>query len=607
LNEHTSETSRQRTKHSLRLDRALRFVWQAGPGWAISSLALVFIQGLLPLLALYLMKLIVDGVIFGLGAADKTAAFGEVMILILLAGGVALLNAILRLLGSYVREAQSLKVTDYMYGILHAKSAAVDLAYYENPHYLDTLHRAQQEGPYRPTRIVDGLIQFARSGISLLAMAGLLFSFHWLLTLLLFAAAIPGVLVRLKFSKKLYSWQRERTSAERQADYFNWLLTGYGHAKEIRLFDLGGLITNWFDKLHAQLRREKLKIVKKRSAGELAAEFCGLLAVFGSLSLIAYRTVNGVITLGDMVMYFQAFQRGSSFLREMLSAMAGLYEDNLFLVNLYEFLDLKPEVKEPVNPMPVPRPLQRGVVFNRVNFHYPTGQKWVLKNISLALNPGEVVALVGENGSGKTTRIKLLCRLYDPVQGVITLDGIDLRRIQTSALRREISVIFQDYAQYHLTARENIWFGNTAAAAGHERMTAVARQAGAHEIIRSLPQGYDTVLGNSFEGGEELSIGEWQKIALARAFWRESQIIILDEPTSAMDAKGETEVFKGMRRLLKNRTAILISHRFSTVRMADRIFVFEKGSIIERGTHEDLMKTGRKYANMFEKQARHYR
>lgn len=607
MNEHTSEISWQHIKHSLRLDRALRFVWQAGPGWAISSLALVFIQGLLPLLALYLMKLIVDGVIFALGAADKTAAFDEVMILILLAGGVALLNAILRLLGNYVREAQSLKVTEYMYGILHAKSTAVDLAYYENPHYLDTLHRAQQEGPYRPTRILDGLIQFARSGISLLAMAGLLFSFHWLLTMLLFAAAIPGVLVRLKFSKKLYSWQRERTSAERKADYFSWLLTGYGHAKEIRLFDLGGLITNWFDKLHAQLRREKLEIVKKRSAGELAAEFCGLLAVFGSLSLIAYRTVNGVITLGDMVMYFQAFQRGFSFLREMLAGMAGLYEDNLFLVNLYEFLDLKPEVKEPLNPLPVPKPLQRGVVFNRVNFHYPTGQKRVLKNISLALNPGEVVALVGENGSGKTTLIKLLCRLYDPVQGVITLDGIDLRRMQTSALRREISVIFQDYAQYHLTARENIWFGNTAAAAGHERMTAVARQAGAHEIIRSLPQGYNTVLGNSFEGGEELSIGEWQKIALARAFWRESQIIILDEPTSAMDAKGEYEVFKGIRRLLKNRTAILISHRFSTVRMADRIFVFEKGSIIERGTHEDLMKTGRKYANMFEKQARHYR
>jgi ATP-binding cassette subfamily B protein len=604
---HTNETSWQHIKRLLRLDRALHFVWQAGPGWAISSLALIVFEGLLPLLALYLMKLIVDGVVFALDSADKAAALREVLILILLAGGIALLNTLLRLVGSYVREAQSLKIADHMYGVLHAKSVAVDLAYYENPDYLNTLHRAQQEGPHRPTRILDGLVQFVRSGISLVAMAGLLFSFHWLLAILLFATAIPGVLVRLKFSKRLYHWQRERTATERKANYFNWLLTGYSHAKEIRLFDLGDLISGWFDKLHAQLRREKLKIVKARSAAELAAEFCGLLAVFGSLSLIAYRTVNGVITLGDMVMYFQAFQRGFGFLREMLAGMAGLYEDNLFLANLYEFIDLKPGVKEPVNPLPAPKPLQRGVVFDRVSFHYPIGQKMVLKNISLTVNPGQVVALVGENGSGKTTLIKLLCRLYDPVDGQITLDGIDLRQMKTGDLRREISVIFQDYAQYHLTAAKNIWLGNCAAAPDHERLMAVARHAGAHESIRNLPQGYETVLGNSFEGGEELSIGEWQKVALARAFWRESQIIILDEPTSAMDAQGEYEVFKGIRRLLKNRTAILISHRFSTVRMADRIFVFDKGTILEDGTHDQLIKIGGRYAKMFEKQARHYR
>lgn len=584
----------------------MRFVWQAGPGWTISSLAIVFLQGLLPLLTLYLMKLIVDGVIFAIGAADKVAAFRDVVLLIILAGVVALVNALLQLIGAYVKEAQSLTVTDHMYDILHAKSIEVDLEYYENPHYLDTLHRAQQEGPFRPTHILDGLMQVGQNGLSLLAMAGLLISFHWAVAVVLFAAAIPGVLVRLKYSKRLFRWQRKRTPAERRAGYYDWLLTGYNHAKEMRLFDLGGLFMGRFRDLRQQLRHERLELVKRRSAADFVAQASAALAVFGSFGFIAYRTVGGVITLGDMVMYFQAFQRGLGFLRQVLGGMAGLYEDNLFLANLYEFLDLKPKVKEPDHPRPVPRPLQKGIGFEHVSFHYPNGKRDVLKDISFLVEPGEVIALVGANGSGKTTLIKLLCRLYDPVDGAITLDGIDMRRFETGALRREISVIFQDYAQYYLTARENIWFGNCDLAPQHEDIMGAARHAGSHDLISSLPKGYETILGKWFEEGEELSIGEWQKVALARAFLRESQIIVLDEPTSAMDAKSEYEVFRRIRQLLEGRTAILISHRFSTVRMADRIFAFEKGSISETGTHEQLVKSGGKYANLFEKQAQHY-
>ena len=264
------------------------------------------------------------------------------------------------------------------------------------------------------------------------------------------------------------------------------------------------------------------------------------------------------------------------------------------------------KVKEPDHPRPVPRPLQKGIGFGYVSFHYPSGQRDVLKDISFWVEPGEVIALVGANGSGKTTLIKLLCRLYDPVDGAITLDGIDMRRFETGALRREISVIFQDYAEYYLTARENIWFGNIDLHPEHEDIMGAARHAGSHDLITSLPKGYETILGKWFEAGEELSIGEWQKVALARAFLRESQIIVLDEPTSAMDAKSEYEVFRRLRQLLEGRTAILISHRFSTVRMADRIFAFEKGSILESGTHEQLIKSGGKYANLFEKQAQHY-
>lgn len=597
----------QKVKHAFRLDRAVRFVWQAAPGWTVASMALVFIQGALPLLTLYLMKLIVDAVTFALGAPDKIAAFRHVALLIGFAAGVAILNSLFQQIAGLIKESQTLKVTDHMYDILHSKSMEVDLEYYENPQYLDTLHRAQQEGPYRPTHIVDGLVRLGQSGISLLAMVGLLFSFHWVMAVVLFAAAIPGVLVRLKYSGKLYHWQRGRTQAERKASYFNWMLTGDSHAKEIRLFNLGDLFKHRFGNLRKQLRRERLDISRKRSVAELGAQISATLAVFGSFGFIAFRTIQGIITLGDMIMYFQAFQRGLGYLRGMLGGVADLYEDSLFLSNLYEFLDLEPKVKEPLHPVSVPQPMQKGILFENVSFKYPASNGKVLEDISLYIEQGEVVALVGENGSGKTTFVKLLCRLYDPNQGTITLDGIDLRHFETVALRHQISVIFQDYVKYHLTARENIWFGNIILPSEHKSIETAAHYAGADELITGLPKGYETILGKWFEDGEELSIGEWQKIALARAFLRKAQIIVLDEPTSSLDAKTEYEVFKNFRQLLDGRSAILISHRFSTVRMADRIFVFDKGKIKEKGTHEQLMQLGGKYAYYFEKQAQYYK
>ncbi len=594
-------------RHALRLDRAVRFVWEAGPGWTIASLALVVIQGVLPLLTLYLMKLIVDAVTFALTAPDRAAAFNHVALLIAAAAGAALLNALVGSISGLVRQAQSLTVTDHMYDILHAKSVAVDLEYYENPKYFDTLHRAQQEGPHRPTQIVNGLMELGRSSISLLAMVGLLLHFHWAVAVILFAAAVPGVLVRLRYSRIMYRWQRERTPRNRKASYFNWILTGDAHAKEIRLFDLGNLFKDRFRDLRKELRGESLHISRKRSVADLLAQTGAMIPVFGSFGFIAYRTVQGSITLGDMVMYFQAVQRGLGFLRGVLGGLAGLYEQNLFLSNLFEFLDLKPKVREPTHPLPVPHPMREGVVFDHVIFNYPTGKRKVLKDISITIEPGEVVALVGENGSGKTTLIKLLCRLYDPLEGRITYDGVGLNRFETTALRKEISVIFQDYARYHLTARENIWLGNIGLRTGDKKITAAAQQAGVDELIAGLPDGYESILGRWFEEGEELSIGEWQKVALARAFLRDAQIIVLDEPTSSMDAKSEYEVFKGFRRLLEGRAAILISHRFSTVRMADRIFVFEDGRITESGTHKELIQLNGKYAHLFEKQAQYYR
>ena len=591
----------------LRLGRALRFVWDCAPGWTVGSVALLIVQSVLPLASLYLIKRLIDAATMGLADAAQAFSFAPLARIVALMGGVALLGDVLGRLSKLVNEAQSLAVTDHMYGILHDKSVEVDLAYYESAQYYDTLHRAQREAPFRPTRIVNGLAQLGQNGLSLLAVAGLLLSFNWGVAIVLFVAALPDVLVRLRYSTRLFNWQQARTSTERQAFYLHWLLTGSAHAKEVRLFGLGQLLMRRFRQLRARLYRERLKIITGRSAAEAVARAAATAAVYGAYAFVVYQSLRGEITLGDLVMYLQAFQRGEGFLRALLGSLAGLYEDNLFLSNLYEFLELKSNLAEPDRPQPVPQPMQQGITFERVTFGYPAGARKVLQDVSLTIRPGEVVALVGENGSGKTTLIKLLCRLYDPTAGKIKIDDLDLRQLSTSALRREISVIFQDYAQYYLTAGENIWFGNVDLPFDRERIDAAAHQSGADEVIARLPQGYDTILGKWFADGSELSVGEWQKVALARAFLRDAQIIVLDEPTSAMDAQAEYAVFERFRQLIRGRTAIIISHRFSTVRMADRIFVLAGGRIVERGTHAELIALDGMYAHLFQAQAQAYR
>lgn len=603
----SEQRTRPNRQQALRLLRAVRLVWESGPGWTAATVVLTFIQGILPLISLYLIKLVVDTVAAGLSDANRTDVLGRALLYILLEGVVTLVGAIARSLAGMVSEGQSMLVTDRVQQTIHAKSVEADLEYYENAQYYDTLHRAQQEAGFRPTRIFNGMVQAAQNAISLAALAGLLFSLHWLIPLVLLATAAPGVLARMRYSSSLYQWQRGQTGRERLAWYLSWMLTRDSHAKEVRLFDLGGLFSRRYLDLRRLLRSERLALARRRTLIETGAQLAATLGVFGALAFIAYRALHGVGTIGDLVMYYQAFQRGQAFLRDMLGSVASLYEDSLFLSNLYEFLDLKKTVVEPARALPVPRPMRSGVAFEHVTFCYPQSTRKVLDDINLTVRPGEVVALVGENGSGKTTLCKLLCRLYDPVAGSITLDGADLRSFNTAELRREISVIFQDYARYNMSARENIWLGNVALAADDARIQAAARESGADDVISRLPRGYDTTLGKWFEEGEELSIGEWQKVALARAFVRDAQIVVLDEPTSAMDARTEFEVFSHFRRLVAGRAAILISHRFSTVRMADTIYVLDGGRIIERGSHDELMRLGGAYARLFEIQAQNYR
>jgi ATP-binding cassette subfamily B protein len=595
------------TRHALQLLRAARFVWQGAKGWTIAGLVLVVLEGVLPLAPLLLMKGIVDAATAGLAAPDKAAAFGTLLPLVLLMGAAALTAAILRAIAGVVGEAQAMAVTDHMSDVIHAKSVEIDLAHYESPEFHDTLHRTQREAPHRPTRLVNGLAQAARNGISLLAVAGLLCRFHWAVAAILFAAVLPGIAVRMGYAGTLHRRQVERTSTERHAAYLDRLLTGVAHAREIRLLGLGPLLSARFRVLRRKLRDDRLGIAARRSIADAAAQAGAVAAVYGSLAFIAWRTVRGTTTLGELVMYFQAFQRGQVYLQGMLGGLAGIFEDHLFLSGMHEFLDLERKVGEPAQPVPVPRPMLAGVALDRVSFRYPEGARNVLEDVSLSIRPGEIVALVGENGSGKTTLVKLLCRLYDPTGGTITLDGTDLRRFGITPLRRGISVLFQDCAQYHLSARENIRFGNVALAPDDARIPEAARASGADAVIRSLSRGYDTVLGRQFDDGEELSLGEWQKVALARAFLGDAQVVVLDEPTSAQDAAAEEAFFGNFRRQASGRAALLISHRFSTVRMADRICVLQGGRIVEEGTHDALVRSGGTYARLFDLQARPYR
>jgi ATP-binding cassette subfamily B protein len=385
------------------------------------------------------------------------------------------------------------------------------------------------------------------------------------------------------------------------------MLTKDGYAKEIRLFGLGSLFTDRFRRLQSQLRNEKVGIATKKTFAELLTISTAICVSFGLLGYLALRTVQGLMSLGDLVMFYAAVQRGQALIRQVFNSIADLYEDDLFLGNLYKFLELKPKLQEPPQPKSLNRPLKSGIVFDHVSFQYPGDEHRVLEDIALTIRPGEHVALVGENGAGKTTMAKLLCRLYDPTSGAITLDGVDLREYATKDLRRSVSVVFQDYSRYQLTARENIWLGNVNVPPESLYVDRAARKAGIHPVISQLANGYDTVLGKSFDGGQELSTGEWQKIAIARAFLHDGEIIVLDEPSSSLDTQAEYEIFERFHHLMKGKTAILISHRLSTVKMVDRIYVLKHGRIAESGTHQELMKESRIYAGMFETQAQRYR
>ncbi|MGI8855724.1 MAG: ABC transporter ATP-binding protein [Thermomicrobiales bacterium] len=487
------------------------------------------------------------------------------------------------------------------------KANTLDLSYFENAQFYDKLENARREAGYRPSQMVNQMFGLLRSTVTFICVIGVLASLSWWLMLLIIAVSVPSFMYQAKYSRQFFALLNGRAPEQRKLYYLAYLLTTDSPVKELRIFGLHGTLLERYRRIFAKFFRENRDLTVRRTASQFALGALATVVSGATYIYVVLQVLAGRLTVGGLTLYYQAFQQSQQTISGILFGLSTLYEHSLFLSNLFAFLAYAPELPVRADPLPVPQPIREGIVLDHVSFRYPGTEKWVLEDISFAIRPGETVALVGANGAGKTTLVKLLTRLYDPTEGSITIDGIDLKDFDPAALRSRVGVIFQDYVKYQLTAGENIGFGRIEAIEDSGRIERAAVEAGADAVIAALPQGYETPLGRWFQDGQELSIGQWQKVALARAFMRDADLLILDEPTSSLDVHSEYEVFRAFDELTEDKMAVLISHRFSTVRMAGRIIVIEDGVVIEDGSHDELILKGGRYTELFNMQAAAYR
>jgi len=588
--------------------RALGLVWTTSRRLTLILAVVTVLAGALPAAIAYVGALIIDAVVAAarIYQDSGTAQYREVMTFVLLEGGlVAALAGAQRAL-SACQSLLRAQLGQRVNAMILEKALQLELAQFEDSEFYDKLTRARREASSRPLSLVMRTFGLAQNAVSLVSYGVLLAQFSGWAVLVLVLAGLPAFLAEAKFSGDAFRLFRWRSPETRMQLYLETVLAREDHAKEVQLFGLGPRLLERYRAIFQKLYREDRNLTLRRDGWGFVLGLVGTLTLYGAYAWVAVTTILGQITLGQMTMYMMLFRQGQSAVSASLSAIGGMYEDNLYLSTLYEFLETPVAVRQGLSARG-PDPAD-GIRFEGVSFTYPGADAPALSGIDLHIRPGESLALVGENGSGKTTLIKLLARLYSPTTGRILLDGLDLQSWDETALRQRIGVIFQDFARYQLKVGENIGAGDVRHFEDEARWLEAAKLGMALPFIESMPEGFNAQLGKWFKQGRELSGGQWQKVALARAFMRSgADILVLDEPTAAMDAAAEATIFEHFRGLTRNRIAILISHRFSTVRMADQIVVIDGGRIIERGSHEALMALDGLYARLFSLQARGYR
>ncbi|ADV27219.1 ABC transporter related protein [Pseudoxanthomonas suwonensis 11-1] len=610
-----SPSLRERFDALRNLPPFLRQIWATSPGLTLASLGLRLVRSLMPVLMLYIGKLIIDEVIrlAGLGVgfdrlgdAMRSGLLSPLLWLLALELAVAVGSDLTGRLVSYADSLLSELFTNASSVRLMEHAATLDLEDFEDPDLQDKLDRARRQTMSR-MNLMSQLFGQVQDAITVVSFAvGLLVYAPWLI-LLLAVALVPAFVGEAHFNALGYSLNFQWTPERRQLEYLRQTGASVETAKEVKIFNLHRFLVDRYKVLAEKFYLANRALARRRALWGTVLAALGTLGYYVAYAYIAWRTVRGDFSIGDLTFLAGSFMRLRQLLEGLLVGFSQVAGQALYLDDLFSFFEIEPEIASRPDAVPVPRPIQRGFVFEDVGFRYPGNEHWALRGLSFELRAGEVLALVGENGAGKTTLVKLLARLYDPDEGRILLDGRDLRDYDLDDLRSNTGVIFQDFVRYHLTAGENIGVGRIEALEDMERIRDAARRGMADEVIEGLPLGYDQLIGRRFKTGVDLSGGQWQKLAIARAYMRDAQVMILDEPTAALDARSEFEVFQRFKELSRGRTAVLISHRFSSVRMADRILVLSGGKVEASGTHAELMAQGGRYAELFELQAAGYR
>ena len=595
---------RQRALALRNVPPALRIVWQSGRLVVVLGLTTRVAAAFLPIALLWVTKLIVDSISHP--SAPQHGLSKRLWELIALEFAIAVAISVLSRVIDFLDSLLAEKYMRYVSLLVMKHAATLDLQAYEDPVFYDRLERARVQATDR-LGMIQAIGRLVQQTITAILMSVSIAAFSPWFLLLLCAGVLPAFLGESHFAFLGYAKNFRQTPIRRQLDYLRQLAGSKEAAKELKLFGLNGFLEDRFANLSQEIYDEDVALSRRRFALGSWLSIVGSLGYYSAYVVVIWKTVQGVITIGSLIFLAGAIQQASLNIQQVFSTLSGIADQALFLTDLLAFFEMRPTIRSKPAALPVPRPIRQGIEFRGVSFRYPGTERLVLRKLDLTLDVGERLALIGENGQGKTTVVKLITRLYDPTEGEILLDGIDLRDYSLEDLYHQIGVVFQDFMRYELTARENLAVGSITELQNTDLLMDAAHKSQADQVIARLPLGYEQMLGRRFEGGVDLSGGEWQRLALARAYLRDAQLLILDEPTAALDARSEFEVFRRFAELTTGKTALFISHRFSTVRMADRIVVLEDGAIAEEGSHQELVRFGGRYAEMFAMQAASYR